>query len=628
MARESFEDQEVAALMNDGFVCIKVDREERPEIDQIYMAIALEMAGRGGWPLTIIMTPEKKPFFAATYIPKRGRYGHAGMMEIIPRIRELWTGHREELLQSAEEILDRLRPHTDRAAPEQLDARALDRGYEGLAAAYDAQHGGFGTAPKFPAPHNLLFLLRCWRRSGDASALEMVEETLQAMRMGGIYDQVGSGLHRYSTDEEWLVPHFEKMLYDQALLCMACTEAYQATGKDQYAVMVREILEYVLRDLTAPAGGFYSAEDADSDGEEGKFYLWTAQELQSCLDKEELWLAIRLFDIHEQGNFHGKNILRLRSSPADAAAVLKIPEQDLQDRLEMIRRKLSASRERRIRPLRDELILADWNGLMIAALSRAAQALQEPGYARAAERAAGFILENMVTPEGRLMHRYLDGAAVVANLDDYAFLVWGLIDLYETVFDIRYLKKALDLSQMMLQHFWDGLQGGLFFTPDDGESLPLRQKVFYDGAVPSGNSAAMLNMLRLSRLTGRAELEEKAEAAGRALLAAFGSHSSGQAMFLCALDFALGPSTEVALVGDPADEGIKQMLRAIRSRFLPNSVVLLVSDDGIRQMADFTKDMVQLDGLATAYVCSGHRCLLPAARVERLVDMLERPAGE
>ena len=671
MARESFEDRAVADLMNDAFVCIKVDREERPDIDQMYMTAAQGMTGRGGWPLTIIMTWDRKPFFAATYIPKSGRYGQAGMMELIPKVKELWKNNREELLDSAAKIVDHLQQSQGSrdsaisdseiasiniAPSSEVSAAILDQGFENLSAVYDPAAGGFGTAPKFPTPHILLFLLRYWRRRLRKEPLQMVETTLQAMRRGGIYDQVGFGFHRYSTDREWSVPHFEKMLYDQALLVMAYVEAYQAGGSrdcsHDYARTAREVLEYVRRDLTSPEGGFYSAEDADSEGEEGKFYLWTAEEMRRCLDEVEMRLAIRLFDIYESGNFErGKNILRLRSSPKDAAAVLKTDEKELQSRLETIRQKLFATREKRVRPLRDDKILTDWNGLMIAAYAKAAQAFQEPDcsnrsdYASAAKRAADFLLEKMRTSEGRLLHRYRGVPGIEAKLDDYAFLVWGLIELYEAIFDPKYLKAAIELNQMMLQHFWDERRGGLFLTSDDGEALIIRPKVFYDGAVPSGNSVAAYNLLRLSRLTGDSTLEDKANDVALASRRAAGVAAPGNAMLLAALDYAIGPSYEIVLVGRPEEEGMQKMLQGIRMRFLPSAVVMMLpakdvegkeGDDGgngeevqtdrneIERIAKFTKNMVQLQGRATAYVCSGNSCRPPVTEVEKMVDLLEK----
>jgi len=630
MAHESFEDQAVASLMNQAFICIKVDREERPDIDQMYMSAAQAMTGRGGWPLTIIMTPEKKPFFAATYIPKTGRFGQAGMMEIIPRIKELWEKNRGELLSSADKIVDYLKQAQSQqpalTAAANLDAAFLERGYAGLASIYDPKNGGFGTAPKFPAPHNLFFLLRQWHRTGDEHALQMVEATLQAMRMGGIYDHVGFGFHRYSTDAEWLVPHFEKMLYDQALMAIAYTETYQATGKEEYARTAREILEYVLRDMTSPQGGFFSAEDADSEGEEGKFYLWTAEELKESLDKEEFKLFIRLFDVHESGNFEkGGNILRQRSALGDGASVLKIRESDLYERLEKIRAKLFLVREKRVHPLKDDKILTDWNGLMIAALAKAAQALHEAKYADKAMKAADFILEEMQTTEGRLLHRYRGEAGICAYLDDYAFLVWGLIDLYETVFDARYLKAALQLNQVMMQHFWDKDQGGLFFSADDAKALLLRKKEFYDGAIPSGNSIAMHSLLRLMHLSGQAELEEWAWDLARSF-AATGGQPLGHCMLLCSLDYALGPASEIALLGRAQDAGIIEMLQAMRSRFLPNKSVVLVYGEEIRDIAPFTKDLVQVEGKTTGYVCTDHVCSLPATSPKKMMKLLEKTA--
>jgi len=623
MAHESFEDPDVAALMNQAFICIKVDREERPDIDQMYMSAAQAMTGRGGWPLTIILTPEKKPFFAATYIPKTGRYGQAGMMEIIPRIKELWDKNRDELLGSADRILDYLKQTQSQpfAQAADLDAAFLERGYAALASLYDPQNGGFGTAPKFPAPHNLFFLLRHWHRTGDKHALQMVEATLQAMRLGGIYDHVGNGFHRYSTDAEWLVPHFEKMLYDQALMAIAYTESHQATGKEEYARTAREILDYVLRDMTSPLGGFFSAEDADSEGVEGKFYAWTAEELKETLDKEEFKLFIRLFDVQ---NFEkGGNILRLLSGLGDAASVLKMSELDLYERLEKIRAKLFLAREKRVHPFRDDKILTDWNGLMIAALAKAAQALPEAKYATAATKAADFILEKMQPGEGRLLHRYRGEAGISAHLDDYAFLIWGLIDLYETVFDVKYLKAALQLNQAMMRHFWDKDQGGFFFSADDGEALLLRKKEFYDGAIPSGNSIALLCLLRLMHLSGQEEWEERAWDLARGFAAADGQ-PLGHSMLLCSLDYALGPASDIALLGSLQDAGIIEMLEALRSRYLPNKSVVLVCGEEIREMAPFTKDLAQVEGKTTAYVCTDHVCSLPVTGPKEMIQLLEK----
>lgn len=638
MAHESFEDPDVARLLNQSFICIKVDREERPDIDQIYMAAAIAFSGRGGWPLTIMMTPDKKPFFAATYIPKKGHMGLTGLMELIAQVKEMWDNDRESLSSSANIIVDHLKgrqsgkgadgqkeAHLDPLAGSPFVSSLLSRGYNALSSIYDPENGGFGTAPKFPTPHHILFLLRCWKRTKNSLPLEMAKTTLQGMRMGGIYDHVGFGFHRYSTDPEWFVPHFEKMLYDQALLVMVYVEVYQATGEEEYARTVREILEYILRDMTSPEGGFYSAEDADSEGEEGKFYTWTAVELKEFLGEEDFRLLIRLFDVYEGGNFEGgRNILRQRSSFSDAADVLKIQEEELYRRSSDMRSRLYLARERRVHPLKDDKILTDWNGLMIAALARAAGALQDPDLAVAASRAADFLLEVMRTPEGRLMHRYRQGADIQANLDDYAFLIWGLIELYEATFDVKYLKAAVHLNEIMYKHFWDDEAGGFFFTADDGEELLVRKKEYYDGALPSGNSIALLNLLRLLHLTGDTSLEEKAALLARSALPAVSAQPLGYTMLLCALDYALGPTYEVVLAGSLEDVGLKEMLAAIRVRFLPNKAVVLVSGSDIVNVAPFTRDLVPVKGKATAYVCSDRVCQLPATSAEELMALLEK----
>jgi hypothetical protein len=638
MAHESFEDPNVARLLNQSFICIKVDREERPDIDQIYMAAAIAVSGRGGWPLTVMMTPDKKPFFAATYIPKKGHMGLTGLMELIAQVKEIWDNDRESLLSSANIIVDHLKgrqsgkgadgqkeSHKDTLSGSPFDSSLLSRGYSALSSIYDPENGGFGTAPKFPTPHHILFLLRCWKRTKNILPLEMAKTTLQGMRMGGIYDHVGFGFHRYSTDPEWFVPHFEKMLYDQALLAMAYAEAYQATGEEEYARTVREILEYILRDMTSPEGGFYSAEDADSEGEEGKFYTWTAVELNESLGEEDFRILIRLFDVYESGNFEGgRNILRQRSSFSDAASVLKIPEEELYHRSSDMISRLYLARERRVHPLKDDKILTDWNGVMIATLARAAGALQDPDLAMAASRAADFLLEVMRTPEGRLMHRYRQGADIQANLDDYAFLIWGLIELYEATFDVKYLKAAVHLNEIMEQHFWDGEAGGFFFTADDGEELLVRKKEYYDGALPSGNSIALLNLLRLLHLTGDTSLEGKAALLARSALPAVSAQPLGYTMLLCALDYALGPTYEVALAGSLEDVGLKEMLAAIRSRFLPNKAVVLASGSEIVMVAPFTRDLVPVKGKAAAYVCSDHVCQLPATSAAELMALLEK----
>jgi hypothetical protein len=638
MERESFEDPQVAAMLNETFICIKVDREERPDIDNIYMAVCQVVTGSGGWPLTILMAPDKTPFYAATYIPKEGRYGHAGLMELIPQVRQLWNTRRAEVLGAGQQHMERLRRFMETPAGSGLDQETLHEAFSNFVGRFDKSHGGFGDAPKFPTPHNLGFLLRYGKRNRDARGLSMVERTLKEMRRGGIYDHVGFGFHRYSTDRSWLVPHFEKMLYDQALLSMAYLEAFQATGNTDYAACAREIFTYVLRDMTDPEGPFYSAEDADSEGVEGRFYVWSEREIRHVLDAGLAALVIRCFHVLPNGNWvdpagHGdaeSNILHLEEELVGPAVEVGSTPGSCGAELERARQLLFAAREKRVHPHKDDKVLTDWNGLMIAALARGAQVLGEPCYEEAARKALRFITERMAGENGRLLHRYRDGeASIPANLDDYAFLVWGLIELYEATFDTRFLARALWLNRDQLAHFWDDAAGGFFFTPDDGEELLLRQKDAYDGAVPSGNSVAMLNLLRLARMTGDADLENKAAQLGRALSGRVEQYPAGFTQLLCALSFALGPSHEVVLAGAPESEELQTMLKALRHRFIPEKVVLVRregagSEEGppLEELAPFLRAYRSGEAAALAYVCSNSACALPTSSVDRMLQLL------
>jgi len=640
MEHESFEDPEVATLMNDVFVSIKVDREERPDIDSVYMMVCQMLTGSGGWPLTILMTPDKKPFYAATYIPKETRFGRIGMVDLIPRVTEMWTTRRSEMLNSANQITESIsaasREMSPSATGEALDESTLNLTHEQLSMRFDEQYGGFGSAPKFPTPHNLLFLLRYWRRTSGEGALEMVEKTLQEMRRGGIYDHVGFGFHRYSTDSRWLVPHFEKMLYDQALLAMGYTEAYQATGKKEYEETAREVFTYVLRDMMQPEGGFYSAEDADSEGVEGKYYVWTFKEAQQALAPEEATLIVKVFNIRKDGNFMeqptregtGSNILHLRKSVKELASDLKVSEEALQRRLKAIRQKLFDYREKRVHPHKDDKILTDWNGLMIAALAKGAQVFEESEYAEAAERAVDFILKTMRTPGGRLLHRYRDGqAGIPAHINDYAFLIWGLLELYEATFEVSYLETALDLNKDLIKHFWDEDCGGFYSTADDSEKLLVRHKEIYDGAIPSGNSVAMLNLLRLGRLTAKSDLEEKAATIGGVFSESISESPSAHTQFMAAVDFGIGPSYEVVIVGNSKAKDTKEMVHALHTHFIPNKVVLLRPIDqeaaGIERLAKFTKYQTSIDNRATAYVCLNYNCKLPTTDKGKMLELLK-----
>ena len=635
MAHESFEDETVAQLMNEAFISIKVDREERPDIDNVYMLACQLLTGSGGWPLTIIMTPDKKPFFAGTYIPKETRFGRMGMIELIPRVQEGWRTARAELLQSSDSIVDALREASAGAPGTQdISGEMIQSAFRQLSERFDERNGGFGSAPKFPSPHTLSFLLRHWKRSGDDHALNMVESTLKSMRRGGIYDQVGFGFHRYATDAQWLVPHFEKMLYDQAMLVLAYTEAYQATGNEEYADTARQIVTYVLRDMTAPEGGFYSAEDADSEGREGKFYLWTHDEIGEALEDDEALLFRKVFSVEKNGNFleeatgtgTDENILHLTLSWDELAAEFDLTVPGLRDKLEKVRNKLFAHRESRIHPHKDDKILTDWNGLMIAALAKASRILDEPLYADAAQKAADFILAANRDSKGRLLHRYHSGqSAIRGNLDDYAFLVWGLTEMYETTHDVRYLELAVELTDDTIKYFLDENDGGFYFTATDNEELLVRQKESYDGALPSGNSVTMLNLLKLGRLTNNADYEKIAASIGRAFSAQITQSPSGFTSMMSAAGFGLGPSFELIIVGDHDAPDTQKMIQALRQQFIPNMVVILrptVTDTDATGLLGFTSQYSSIDGKATAYVCQDYVCKRPTTDIDAMLRLL------
>ncbi len=629
MAHESFEDEEVARLLNRNFIAIKVDREERPDVDKIYMSVCQSLTGHGGWPLSIFMTPEGKPFFAGTYFPKSGRMGMPGFIDVVKQIATMWESDRASILKSGEAIANAIQPGSDSdRAVGSLNGDTLKKGYTQLARAFDPNWGGFGAAPKFPTPHYLTFLLRWHRRSNQSMALEMVEKTLNAMRNGGIFDQIGSGFHRYSVDKRWLVPHFEKMLYDQALLAMAYIEAYQVTGRSEFAEAAREIFTYVLRDMTSPDGGFFSAEDADSEGKEGLFYLWTPQEIREHLGKEVGDLFCRFYDITEVGNFEEGRSIPHVPVPFQAFAAREGEEPArLERRLKEGRQRLFDIRKKRVHPLKDDKILTSWNGLMIAALARGSQVFGDPLYADAARGAAGFILKNLKTAEGRLLRRYRQGeAAYPAYLDDYAFLVWGLIELYEATFHVSYLEDAMALNAGMTDLFWDNQAGGLYFTGKGNEPLITRSKELYDGALPSGNSVAALNFLRLGRMTGNVALEEKAEQLTRAFSGQVTDQPMAYTQMLVALDFMVGPSQEIVVAGDPGLETTRAMLSAIQKKFLPNKVLLLQPQgtEGTRlaSSSNYVKAMVPLDRKPTVYICEQYACQTPIKEMSELQSYL------
>ncbi len=635
MEKESFEDDEVAEIMNRVFVSIKVDREERPDIDHTYMTVCQMMTGGGGWPLNIVMTADRKPFFAGTYFPKNSRHGRIGLIELSEKIEHLWLNDRAQIDDATEKIVTALNVPAPRGASEALDLEVLRTAFQQLSQRFDPKYGGFSEAPKFPTPHNILFLLRYWKRSGDERSLQMVTKTLDQMRLGGIFDHVGFGFHRYSTDAQWLTPHFEKMLYDQAMLALSYTEAYQATRKISYKKTAEEIFDYVLRDLTSPEGAFYSAEDADSEGEEGKFYLWTLDEIREALPDTEANLVERAFNVFSMGNFKeettqsltGRNILHLKRPLEELHDQFGFSEIQIQETWESARKRLFEIREKRVHPHKDDKILTDWNGLMIAALSKASRIFGNRDYAVAAGRAADFIITSMRDTDGRLLRRYrLGEAGLSAHVDDYSFLIWGLLELYETTFEPQHLKIAVDLNKDFVQRFWDKEQGGFFFTANDSEKLLVRQKEIYDGATPSGNSVAAMNLIKLSRITGSTELDSMASDIGKAFSGPLTQFPSAYTQFLLFLDFLLGPSFEVVVVGPEGSTETENILSHLNASYTPNKVVVFKpcgeEDADIVSIASYTKNFGMVNQRATVYVCGNYTCESPTNDPEKMLSML------
>ncbi len=608
MERESFENQDIAALLNSYFVPIKVDREERPDVDRIYMLFVQATTGSGGWPMSVWLTPDLRPFFGGTYFPPETRYGHPGFRHVLERLSEAWRFDRASILESSGAVLEQLRQHVLTRPSGFLDASVLDSGFYAFRRTFDTRHGGFGAAPKFPRPSALEFLLRYHARTGNVEALEMVFATLNQMGRGGIRDHLGGGFHRYATDQRWFVPHFEKMLYDQAQLAVTYLEAWQIAGDEFYAAAARDTLDYVLRDMTDAGGGFYSAEDADSVIDpahpevkgEGAYYVWTKQEIDAVLGPASEGFC-RAYGVEEGGNvsedphreFVAKNILSLVGQAVPPAE-----------------RQLLEARGRRIRPHLDDKVLTAWNGLMISAFAKGARVLGDSRYLEAARRAADFVLTRMYEPAtGTLLRRFREGdAAIPAFLDDYAFFVQGLLDLYEAELDARRIESAMRLTETMIARFEDAGAGGFFSTTAGERSLVLRLKDDYDGAEPSGNSIAILNLLRLARITGRKDFEAAAERA----LAAFASRLSvaAEAMpqMLAALEYSRSKPVQIVLAG--SREAVEPFLAELRRRFLPSAVVLL-ADPALARYAPEVAAMHAIGGPGTAYVCENFTCQLP-----------------
>ena len=632
MAHESFENPELATLLNRVFVPIKVDREERPDIDGIYMTACQIMTGTGGWPLTIIMTPDKKPFFAGTYFPRESGFGSIGLKDLIMNVQDIWKDNRSDALNSGEQILNALKDVSKTGKGEYLGEKILETTYDELSKVFDDENGGFGDFQKFPTPHNLMFLLRYWKRTKNKHALYMVKKTLDSMAMGGIYDHLGFGFHRYTVDKDWLVPHFEKMLYDQALIAIIYTEAFQATGNHYYKKIAKEIFEYVLRDMTSTEGAFYSAEDADSEGVEGKFYVWTAKEIREVLDQDDAKFINIVYDVKDNGNFNDgysqksiNNILHLKHDMRELSDMLELSMADIENKIEDIRVKLYNEREKRVHPHKDDKILTDWNGLMIASLSMAAQVFNDEKYLDASKVAADFILEKLLI-DNRLMHRYREGdAGISGNLDDYSFMIWGLLELYSASLDIKYLNAAINLNKTLIKYFWDDKNYGFYFTASDSEKVLVREKKIYDSATPAGNSVELLNLIQIARLTEDPELETMAVKMETSFSEDVERLPTGHTYFITAVDFEVGPSFEVVIVGKSGSPDTQNMLNAIKNHYIPNKVLLLKNTDnpdGANKIGGSIEHIESIEGMATAYVCSAGTCNQPTTDINEMLKLL------
>jgi len=611
MERESFENPDIAGLMNESFVSVKVDREERPDVDHIYMQAVQSMTGHGGWPMTVFLTPEGTPFYGGTYFPPQDRHGLPGFPKLLAAIAEAWRSRRGEVEQSARQLTESLgQTERLRGSAQLLTEELLFTAFQGVSAQFDEEWGGLGGAPKFPQPMIWEFVLRFWKRSKNPYAQRMVHTTLIRMARGGMYDHLGGGFARYSVDAHWMVPHFEKMLYDNAQLASVYLHAWLAFGDPECRRVCEETLDYLLRDMTDPAGGFYSAEDADSEGHEGKFYVWAADEIRDVLGADAD-RALAYWGIDRGANFEGKNILYLPGEP-DPEAIAPL------------RRRLLEARERRVRPGRDDKVLAGWNGLACRALAEAGRALGRSDYVAAAVRNAEFVLGAM-RAGGRLLRTWKSGRAhLLGYLEDYAMVADALLDVYEATFDPRWLDEARALADDMLRLFWDDALEGFYDTGHDHERLIVRPRNLFDNAVPAGSSVAIETLLRLAEFTGEATYESRAAAALRPLGDLMSRHPTGFGRFLCALDFHLGPRVEVALVGASGD-GLEPLVGEVFGRFLPNRVVAgrRGGDPRAAERIPLLEGREAVGGRATAYVCRNYACDLPATDRETLARQLD-----
>ncbi len=606
MAHESFEDEDIAEILNQHFVNIKVDREERPDLDTIYMTAVQAMTGSGGWPMSVFLTPEGQPFYGGTYFPPESRYGMPAFSEVLRAVVDAWQNRRQETLTSGEKVAAVLQQQQNPAREDDVELRpeTLTRAVENLWDNFDPLNGGWGGSPKFPQPMTLEFLLRR-HIAGDQRALEMVTQTLDAMAMGGMYDQLGGGFHRYSVDNRWLVPHFEKMLYDNAQLARVYLHAWQVTGDDFYRTITEETLDYVLREMTDPAGGFYATQDADSEGREGAFFLWTPDQIRDLLG-DEAEAFMEAYGVSESGNFEGENILEF------------VGAMEERETFEGARQKLFQVREKRPHPGRDDKVITSWNGLMLAAFAEAGRVLERQDYRQAAVNNGEFLLDQLCTPEGRLLHVWKDGQAKVNGyLEDYTYLIEGLIELYQTTFEPRWYIAAETFAETILTHFNDP-EGGFFETSDDHEDLILRPKDLQDNAVPSGNAMAAYTLLRLSGLALEPTYLEQAHRSMAPLQTLMAKHSQGFGQWLQALDYALGSHREIAIIGDPQAEDTVALLAASTEGFRPHQVVALRPPQKEETPIPVLQNREQIDDRATAYVCENFTCRPPITDPEKL----------
>jgi hypothetical protein len=626
MEHESFENEQIARLMNEHFICIKVDREERPDLDAIYMNAVQMMSGHGGWPMSMFLTPDLKPFYGGTYFPPADRQGMPGFARVLLTMADLYRTRRDEVLTSADSVTAELRNiNRFRESGEMLTTEILNQAFSGLVASFDPSHGGFGRAPKFPPSMTLMFLLRHHLRTHSPEALQMVEVTLERMARGGIYDHLGGGFARYSTDARWIVPHFEKMLYDNALLARIYLYAYQATGKSFYRQIAEETLEYTLRDMTGSEGGFYSSEDADSEGVEGKFYVWTKDEVTALLGEEEGEIFCRYYDITKEGNFEdGQSILNTPLSPEEFAADENMSIDELKRIINAGKKKLFYERAGRARPGLDDKILTAWNAMMLTAFAEASRILGRDDYGEVARRNAEFLLSNLLV-DGRLLRTYKDGRAKLnAYLEDYAYLIEGLIALYEATFELRYFEQARELANSMIERFWDEEEGGFYFTSRDHEELIMRAKDYFDNAIPSGNSVAALAFLKLWALTQESVYQRCAATILRTMRQAMAKYPSGFGYLLSALDAYLSEGCEIAIIGAADSHEVRAFVKEIYSRYLPNKVIAAAApeDERAGQGIKLLEGRSLVEGKAAVYVCHNYACLLPATTVEELVERL------